>query len=289
MLATCVESILTKTTYERYEVLIIDNNSEESATHTWFEEIQKKYERVKVLPYKHEFNFSAIVNYGVAQSTGEIVVLLNNDTEVINADWLTEMVSQCCRKEIGAVGAKLYYATGHIQHAGVFIYKGHPGNHIYLKREQHDPGYFNKLNLVQNYSAVTAACLAVRKELYNEVGGFDAGHLKIVYNDVDFCLKIRALGYRNLFTPFAQLFHYESQSRSNDMNLHQYPRFKQEHGFMLQKWEKALVADPFYNPNLNPHYNDDPSVNKEIVQLAFPPYVKYEWQENNIQPEQQLQ
>ena len=289
LLRTCVESILTKTDYITYEVLIIDNNSEEAATLAWFEEIQKKNDKVKVFGYKSEFNFSAIVNYGVAQSKGEIVVLLNNDTEVINAGWLTEMVSQCARKDIGAVGAKLYFENGQIQHAGVFIYEGHPGNHIYAKREQHDPGYFNKLNLVQNYSAVTAACLAIRKELYNKAGGFDAENLKVVYNDVDFCLKVRELGYRNLFTPFAQLFHYESQSRSNDMDLDQYPRFKQEHSFMLKKWEKALVNDPFYNPNLNCDYNDDPSINKALVQLAFPPAAPYEWQENNSQTEQQTQ
>lgn len=286
MLADCVHSILSKTSYENYEVLIIDNNSEEPETYEFFEEIQKKNKKVKVLSYKNEFNFSALVNYGVAQSKGEVVLLLNNDTEVINEEWLHEMVSQACRKDIGAVGAKLFYENGQIQHAGVFLYEGHPGNHIYLKREQHDPGYFNKLNLAQNYSAVTAACLAISKELYNQVGGFDEKNLKVAYNDVDFCLKIRELGYRNLFTPFAQLFHYESQSRDNDMDLEQYPRFKQEHSFMLKKWEKALTRDPFYSPNLNPYYNEDPSVDKRLIQLAFPPYVKYEWQEVEIDNEQ---
>jgi GT2 family glycosyltransferase len=175
------------------------------------------------------------------------------------------------REDIGAVGAKLYYPNGQIQHAGVFLAGNHPGIHIYLQRAKEDPGYFNKLNLIQNYSAVTAACLAVRKSLFHEVGGMDEKNLKVTYNDVDFCLKLREKGYRNLWTPFAQLVHYESLSRGSDLSEENLPRFKQEQAFMRSKWKNALVFDPFFSPNLYYHTT--------ITQYAFPPLVRYEWQE----------
>ena len=284
VLSACVTSVIQKTRYKNFEVLVIDNNSEEPSTLEYLKRVQNEYKQVKVYTYNSEFNFSAIVNYGVRKSKGEVVLLLNNDTEVINEDWLCEMVSQSMREEIGAVGAKLFYPNGQIQHAGVFLYEGHPGNHIYLKREKTDPGYFNKLNLVQNYSAVTAACLAVRKQLYLEVGGFDENNLKIVYNDVDFCLKIRELGYKNLYTPFAQLVHYESLSRGNDLNEVNFHRFKKEHSYMLTKWKDTVFRDPFFNPNLDPVFN--PAIDVRSVQFAFPPNVMYKWQ-NEIVSEQE--
>lgn len=271
ILATCVTSVLENTSYENFEMLIIDNNSEDPLTLEYLKTFREN-NRVKVHTYESEFNFSAIVNYGVQQSTGEVIVLLNNDTEVINRDWLSEMVSQSIRPEIGAVGAKLFYPNGQIQHAGVFLYDGHPGNHIYLRKEKNDPGYFNKLNLVQNYSVVTAACLAIRKQLYLKAGGFDEENLKVAYNDVDFCLKVRELGYKNIWTPFAQLIHYESLSRGSDLDGTNFIRFKKEHSYMLSKWKDAITDDPFFNPNLG----HDTRTN----QLAFPPRVKYEWQEN---------
>jgi len=272
VLSTCVTSILEKTSYENFEILIIDNNSKDPLTLEYLKTVQKDHKQVKVYTYRPEFNFSAIVNYGVKQAAGEAIVLLNNDTEVINKDWLHEMVSQCMREEIGAVGAKLYYPNGQIQHAGVFLYEGHPGNHIYLRKDKNDPGYFNKLNLVQNYSVVTGACLAIRKKLYLEAGGFDERNLRIAYNDVDFCLKIRELGYKNLWTPFAQLIHHESLSRGSDLDEINFIRFKKEQGYMLAKWKDAITYDPFFNPNLG----HDTRTN----QLAFPPRVRYEWQLN---------
>jgi len=175
------------------------------------------------------------------------------------------------RDEIGVVGAKLYYPNGQIQHAGVFLYEGHPGNHIYLRKEKNDPGYFNKLNLVQNYSVVTAACLAIRRELYIKAGGFDEENLKVAYNDVDFCLKVRHLGYENLWTPFAQMIHHESLSRGNDLDGANFARFKKEHGYMLAKWKETIDHDPFFNPNLG-H-------DTHTTQFSFPPRLKYEWQE----------
>ncbi|MCS3799956.1 glycosyltransferase [Niastella sp. OAS944] len=269
VLSTCLESILQKTNYDNYEVLIIDNDSIEQPTYEYLKIIQNNNKRVNVLTYKNEFNFSAIVNYGVQQSNGQIVVLLNNDTEVINDDWLSELVSQCVRQEIGAVGAKLFYPNGQIQHAGIFLCED-PGNHIYMKRDKNDPGYYNKLNLVQNYSAVTAACLAVRKELFIKVGGFDEKNLKIAYNDVDFCLKVRELGYRNLFTPFAQLIHHESLTRGSDLSEVNFQRWREEYRFMATKWKSIISNDPFYNPNL--------SVTTLTTQFAFPPKIKYDWQ-----------
>ncbi len=271
VLATCINSILLKTTYKNFEVLIIDNNSVEEATFQFYKNVQVESKQVKVHNYNSEFNFSAVVNYGVKQSTGTVLLLLNNDTEVINEDWLHEMVSHCIRPEIGAVGAKLYYPNGQIQHAGVFLAGNHPGIHIYLKREKEDTGYFNKLNLVQNYSAVTAACLAVRKELYLKVGGLDEKNLKVSYNDVDFCLKLREAGYRNLWTPFAKMIHYESLSRGSDLTEENLPRFQQEQSFMRDKWKDALIYDPYFNPNLYYHTTS--------TQYAFPPVIPYEWEE----------
>jgi GT2 family glycosyltransferase len=215
-----------------------------------------------------------MINYGVRRSAGTIVLLLNNDTEVINKDCLIEIASQCVREEIGAVGAKLYYPNGQIQHGGVFLYEGHPGNHIYLGKDKNDPGYFNKLNLVQNYIAVTGACLAIKKELFVKAGGFDEKNLKVAYNDVDFCLKVRELGYRNLWTPFAQLIHYESLSRGNDFDEANFLRFKKEHSYMLAKWKDAISNDPFFNPNLG----HDTRTN----QLAFPPRIAYEWNQETM-------
>lgn len=269
VLATCVTSILGKNSYKNYEILIIDNNSQEATTFEYFDKIVAEHAQVKVLPYKQPFNFSAIVNYGVQHSKGEVIVLMNNDTEVINADWLREMVSHSLRSDIGAVGVKLFFPTGQIQHAGVFLYEEHPGNHIYQKKHKNDPGYFNKLNLIQNYSAVTAACLAVRKELYLQVGGFDETHLQVAYNDVDFCLKLQELGYRNLFTPFAQLFHYESLSRGSDFNEANYQRFKKEQSFMLNKWKSIVAKDPYFNPNLD--------IDTTTTKFSFPPKITYDW------------
>lgn len=270
VLSTCVTSILQKTDYEPYEILIIDNNSEEPDTHAYYESIQRDHKQVKVYAYNNEFNFSGIVNYGVDQATGDVVLLMNNDTEVINEDWLSEMAAHCLREEIGAVGAKLYYPNGQIQHAGVFLHKGHPGIHIYAKREKNDPGYFNKLNLTQNYTAVTAACLAIRRQLYLDVGGCDDKNLKVTYNDVDLCLKVQNLGYRNLWTPFAELYHHESLSRGSDLSDSNFSRFKSEHSYMLAKWKNAIAHESYFNPNL--------SIETNTTRFAFPPNVKYEWQ-----------
>ncbi len=273
ILNTCIKSILEKTEYYNYEVIIIDNKSIEPPTIEYYKKIQQEDARIKVYPYDLPFNFSAMVNKGVNECSGEVVVLLNNDTEVINSNWLIEMASQCMREGIGAVGAKLYYPNGQIQHAGVFLSEGRPGNHIYLKRGKNDNGYFNKLNLVQQYSAVTAACLAIKKDIFILVGELDEENLKVAYNDVDFCLKVQQSGYRNIWTPFAQLFHHESLSRGSDKDIHQYDRFMKEQAYMLKKWDILMGRDPFFNPNLH--------IDTFRTEYAFPPRVKYEWKANS--------
>ena len=275
VLATCINSLLQNTMYSNFEVLIIDNNSEEVVTHDYYKKLQRENKQVKVFAYNAEFNFSAMNNFGAKQSRGEILVLLNNDTEVINDDWLNEMVSHCLRNEVGAVGAKLYYPNGQVQHAGVFLFEGSPGVHIFLNRDKNDSGYFNKLNLVQNYLAVTAACLAVRKEIYIKVGGLDEQNLRVAYNDVDFCLKLVKLGYKNVWTPFAQLKHYESLSRGSDLDEKNLPRFKQEQSYMFKTWGSLIANDPFYNHNLGID-------TRRTMQFAFPPKIQYEWQKEFV-------
>lgn len=245
-----VRSILEKTTYPNYEIIILDNGSVEPETLRFFEEIQKENKLVKVLSYNHPFNYSAINNFGVAKTSGEIVGLVNNDIEVISPEWLTEMVSHACRPEIGCVGAKLYYGNDTLQHGGVILGIGGVANHAHKNFKRDDPGYFARLTVYQNYSAVTAACLVVRREIYDEVGGLDEENLKVAFNDVDFCLKVREAGYRNLWTPYAELYHHESISRGNEDTPEKMERFQKEVNFMVKKWGRVLEVDPYYNPNL---------------------------------------
>jgi GT2 family glycosyltransferase len=209
------------------------------------------------------------MNHGVNLAKGEVVVLLNNDTEVINDDWLTEMTSHSLRKECGAVGAKLYYPDNCIQHAGVFVCEGHPGIHVFCRQNRNESGYFNRLHLVQNYIAVTAACLAVRKELYLKAGGLDEVNLRVAYNDVDFCLKLHDMGYQNVWTPFAELYHFESLSRGSDFDEKNIERFKREHGYMLKKWDRLIKRDPYFNHNL--------SSDTYKTKFSYPPKVLYPW------------
>jgi GT2 family glycosyltransferase len=161
------------------------------------------------------------------------------------------------------------YPNGRIQHAGVFLYDKHPGIHIYQQKDQNDPGYVNKLNLVQNYSAVTAACLAVRKELFQLVNGLDEENLAVAYNDIDFCLKLLQKGYRNVWTPFSMLYHHEFLSRGDDFSDFNIERFTMEHAYMLAKWKKFICKDPYFNPNLSPA--------TRTTAYAFPPKISFSW------------
>ena len=248
---TCVRSILDKSTYQNYEILILDNGSVEPETLAFFEQIQREDLRVRVLRYDHPFNYSAINNFGAQHAKGEILGLVNNDIEVISPEWLTEMVSHAVRPDIGCVGAKLYYSNDTIQHAGVICSIGGVAGHSHKFYPRSRPGYFSRLLLVQNLSAVTAACLLVRKNVFDEVQGLDDVNLKVAFNDVDFCLKVREAGYRNLWTPYAELYHYESISRGAEDSPEKIERFNGEVAFMLDKWGKSIGSDPFYNPNLS--------------------------------------
>lgn len=264
-LRPCLDSILQKTTYSNYEILVVDNDSDEPETVAYLDELRRQA-RCRVVSFPGAFNFSAINNFAIRQTDSPLIGLLNNDLEVINADWLDEMASQALRPEIGCVGAKLYYPDGRIQHAGVILglgreaaghaWHGYPG-------ETRGQGY--RALLQQNLSAVTAACLVIRREVYLQVGGFDEENFRVALNDVDFCLKVRAAGYRNLYTPFAELYHYESASRGYEDTPEKRERFLREAERLRQKWGDLLFNDPAYNPNL--------TLDRPDFGLAFPPRV----------------
>lgn len=249
VLKPCVESILQKTSYQQFEILILDNQSEEPETLQWFAEIQQN-SKINIITYDQPFNYSAINNYGVQHAKGSVIGLINNDVEVISAGWLSEMVSQALRPAIGCVGAKLYYSNGQVQHGGVVLGLGDVAGHAHRYLQYGDDGYQGRLKLVQNYSAVTAACLIVGREIYEEVGGLEEHHLTVAYNDVDFCLRVREAGYRNLWTPYAELYHHESISRGQDDTPVKKARYANEVAYMQSTWGDKLVNDPCYNPNL---------------------------------------
>ena len=250
LLRDCIESIRAKSTYQSYEILVLDNESVEPATTAYFDEIQQTDSRVRVLPYPHPFNYSAINNFGAREARGEVLGLVNNDIEVISPEWLTEMVSHVMRPEVGCVGAKLYFSDDTLQHAGVILGLGGVAGHSHKYFPRQSPGYFHRLQVVQNLSAVTAACLLVRKSVYMQVGGLEEQALRVAFNDVDFCLKVREAGYRNLWTPYAELYHHESKSRGTEDTPEKQARFSAELAYMQQKWAAQLRADPYYSKNL---------------------------------------
>lgn len=263
LLRMCVESILKHTEYPNYEIVVVDNQSSDPAALAYFEQI-RVHPKVRVLRYDALFNFSAINNYAVANCDGDVIGLVNNDIEAIHADWLREMVSQAIRPEIGAVGAMLYYPNDTIQHAGVLLGVGGVANHAYCGKPRGYHGMMSRGLLVQRLSAVTAACLLVRRSVYDEVGGLDS-RLQVAFNDIDFCLRVRAAGYNNLWTPFAELYHHESASRGVEDTPAKKQRFEGEVAFMMRRWGEVLNHDPAYNPNL--------SLLSVQMDLASPPRV----------------
>ncbi|MFZ1387989.1 MAG: glycosyltransferase family 2 protein [Thiolinea sp.] len=250
LLQPCIRSILKKTSYKFYELIIVNNQSVDVETLNWLEQIQQQDQRVKVLDYPYPFNYSAINNFAVKQAQGSIIGLVNNDIEVINSGWLDEMVRQASREQIGCVGAKLYYADGRIQHAGVILGCGGGSGHAHRYYPRDSSGYMGRLKLVQNFTAVTGACLLVRKSLYEQVGGLNEKDLPIAWNDIDLCLKVRQLGYRNLWTPYAELYHHESVSRGRDKTKEKRQRYLAEKDYMYRTWKELMFQDPCYNPNL---------------------------------------
>ncbi len=261
ILKSCIDSITARTTYPNYEIIVVDNGSDDPEALAYFESLEAGGV-ARVLRYPHAFNYSAINNFAVAQARGQVVALVNNDIEVISPDWLTEMVSLALRPGTGCVGAKLYYPNDTIQHAGVIVGLGGVAGHSHKTFERKARGYFGRLMVTQNVSAVTAACLVVRKAVYEEVGGLDEENLKVAFNDVDLCLKVSAAGYFNVWTPFAELYHHESVSRGSEDDPVKRARFKAEVMFMKSKWGAALTADPHYSPHLTLKY-EDYSINAE--------------------------
>ena len=248
LLRRCIDSIRAKTTYDPYEIIVVDNGSVEPATRAYFDELARA-DNVSILSYDAPFNYSAINNMAVAHAKGTVVGLVNNDIEVISPDWLTEMVSWTTLPDVGCVGAKLYYADDTIQHAGVILGIRGVADHAHLFLARGLPGYFGRAVIPGNYSAVTGACLLVRKAIYEAVGGLDDVNLTIAFNDIDFCLKVREAGYRNVWTPFAELYHLESKSRGQDDTRAKARRFDSETEYMRRKWSEALDHDPYYSPN----------------------------------------
>lgn len=261
LIRPCLESIFEKTCYPNYEVIVVDNRSDDPDVLHYLSSLEEE-RKIRVLHFDEEFNFSAINNFAVEQSNGQLVCLMNNDIQLIDKNWLQEMASQAMQKNIGAVGAKLYYPDNTIQHCGVVTGIGGVAAHLYTKFPRDFAGQRDRNFLVQNVSAVTAACLVIKKAIYQEVGGFEE-KLKVAYNDIDFCLKVKEAGYDNIWTPFAELYHHESVSRGHDVTPERYALFKHASSYMRKTWGATLRNDPYYNINL--------TLKRSNGSLAWPP------------------
>jgi O-antigen biosynthesis protein len=271
VLKVAVDGLLHSTHYDNMEVIVVDNGSVEDATLEYFESIRQD-PRVKVLRVEGAFNFSELNNRAAEIASGSILGFINNDIEVIHDDWLLELVTQVTRPNVGAVGAKLYYANDTIQHAGVILGLYGVAAHGHRHFPRNSVGYFGRPMLVQNISAVTAACMVMPKAVFEQVGGYDELNLTVGYNDVDLCLKVREAGYDIVFTPFAELYHLESISRGENLSAVQIERDSLERAYMLRRWSRVIENDPFYSPNL--------TVASEDFALAFPPRTRRPWKKD---------
>lgn len=244
-----IKSVLRKTEYNNYEIIVIENNSENKDTFEYYDEIKKRHDNIKVVTWKEGFNYSAINNFGAKYAEGEYLLLLNNDVEVINKEWLTKMLGLAQREDVGCVGAKLYYPDNTIQHGGIIVGLGGAAAHAHRGFKKNEYGYFLRLGITHNLSAVTGACLLVKKSVFEEVGGLDES-FEVAYNDVDFCLRVLKTGRVNVWTPYAELYHYESKSRgvddlaTNTRFQGEFKRFRERYADFLEK------GDPYYNINL---------------------------------------
>ncbi len=250
LLALALDGVLSHTAYPEIEVIVVDNDSREEATRALFARHAAE-PRLRVLPVPGPFNFSDLSNRGAAAARGGVLLFLNNDIEVLEPGWLAELVSIAVEPEIGAVGAKLLYPDGTLQHGGIVLGVGGIAGHSHLGIAGDAPGYFARMHLTQEVSAVTGACLAVRAEVFRQVGGFDADTLAVAFNDVDLCLRLRRAGYRNVWTPYARLTHHESKSRGPEDTPEKRARFEAESRVMRERWGPELRSDPYYNPNLS--------------------------------------
>ena len=248
-LKVCVDSIINKTTYENYEINIIENNSTEEATFEYYKELEKN-PKINILYYPEKgFNYSKIMNFGARNSNGDYIIQLNNDTELLTPNWLEEMLGHCQKNEVGAVGVLLYYPDNTIQHAGVALGIGGIAGHRfkYISKDVH--GYFAEESKIQNLSAVTAACIMTPKSIYEEVGYMNE-ELEVAFNDIDFCLRIRKAGYRIIYTPFVEFYHYESKTRGVEDSPEKVKRFQHEMSVFNKYWRDVLdKGDPYYNKN----------------------------------------
>ncbi|MBR2678358.1 MAG: glycosyltransferase [Bacilli bacterium] len=249
-LKTCVDSIFDKTTYKNYEIIVANNESKEPETFKLFNKYKKEHKNFKVVDINIEFNYSKINNIAVSKAKGEYIILLNNDTEVITPEWIEYMIGYAMQEHVGCVGAKLLYPDNTIQHGGVVLGLGGVASHAYIASDRDDIGMFGRLRVPYNYAANTAACLAIKKDKYEEIGGLEE-ELKVAYNDIDFNIKLLEKGYYNVFLPQVELTHFESKSRGLDTTSEKYKRFKIESKYMYDHWRKMIDKDPFYNDNFS--------------------------------------
>lgn len=244
----CIDSLYNKNTYQNFEIIIVDNNSTEEETLNYFNALKKEHDNVKILTIKEEFNYSRLNNLAIKETTGDYILLLNNDTEVLDKDFLDYMVGYASRDHVGCVGLKLLYKDLKIQHAGVVLGYGGVAGHVFVTASNKDIGIFNRLSMPYDYSAVTAACLLVKKSKYLEVDGFDE-KLKVALNDVDFNLKMLKKGYYNVCLNNISLLHYESKSRGHETTKNENIRLEQEQNYMKKKWGKELENDKYFSSN----------------------------------------
>lgn len=247
----CIKSILEKSTYSNFEIIIIENNSVESETEDYYKVLEKKDSRIQVVRYDGNFNYSKINNFGARFAKGEYLLLLNNDTEIISPDWIEEMLMFAQRDDVGAVGAKLYYEDDTVQHAGVIVGIGGTAGHAHKGFPKNNGGYIHRMSIAQNVSAVTGACLMTKVDIWKEMHGLDET-FKVAFNDVDFCLRTRKAGYLVVFTPYAKLYHYESKSRGYEDTPEKAFRFLNEAKALKERWHDIFEkGDPYYNPNFS--------------------------------------
>lgn len=249
-LKKCIDSVREKSTYDNWEIIVIENNSTETETFEYYQEIQKDL-RIRVVYWKGEFNYSAINNYGAGFAQGEYILLLNNDTEVITPDWMEQMLMFAQRNDVGAVGSMLYYPDDTVQHGGIIFGLGGVAGHAHKDYPRDHYGYMSRMVLAQNMTAVTAACMLMRKNVWDEMHGLDENY-KVVFNDVDLCLRIRKAGYLIVWTPFAELYHDESKSRGIEDTEEKMEWFRGEVQKFQQQWKDELEAgDPYYSPSFS--------------------------------------
>lgn len=265
LLDRCISVLKEKTTYPNYELIVVENNSKQTSTFTYYKKMRKKYPDIKLVTWPGEgFNWSAINNYGIREAaSGEYVLLLNNDTEVITPNWLEEMMMYGQRPDVGIVGAMLYYPNDTIQHAGVIMGMGGLAAHAFSGIRRGEVGYMARAAIAQNYSAVTGACLLIRRSVFDEVGGIEE-QLSVNYNDIDLCLKVRKAGYLIVWTPYAELYHYEQKSRGKPNTKEKKEELEQAREFMIERWRDILIqGDPYFNPNFSLRRSDYQLLDKQ--------------------------